>query len=284
MSDGYHDLLTDGHEAATRRYTLINTRREQMSSRTFKVRSPHMTGEDITAWQGVLKKITSDWGATDTIKADGKYGIATRDLSASVLHGLGISTLEMAKGITPELRIKVRNKRLTLTERARYAARTGWRAAFVARYAHHAVAPPLAKILSSSWGYHPGVHDGVDLICNPDATLYALCDATVVDVRSSGWWGLGAPSDPDLKAKGDGIIQLESRVTCGPFRPGQHFAYGHAEHATVHVGQVVKAGTVIGKAGFANAWHVHFMVNGGSNTRGIGDRDPMPYVNYAMTH
>ncbi len=60
-----------------------------------------------------------------------------------------------------------------------------------------------------------------------------------------------------------------------------HFAYGHAEKATVHVGQTVKAGQKIGHAGFANAWHIHFMVNGGTTVKGIGDRDPLPFVNHA---
>jgi hypothetical protein len=43
----------------------------------------------------------------------------------------------------------------------------------------------------------------------------------------------------------------------------------------------VKAGQKIGHAGFANAWHIHFMVNGGGHTRGIGDRDPLPFINHA---
>ena len=49
-------------------------------------------------------------------------------------------------------------------------------------------------------------------------------------------------------------------------------------------GQVVEAGEVIAHAGFANAWHVHFMVNGRSDAKGVGDRDPMPYVEYAIAH
>jgi murein DD-endopeptidase MepM/ murein hydrolase activator NlpD len=63
-----------------------------------------------------------------------------------------------------------------------------------------------------------------------------------------------------------------------------HFGYGHAEHARVREGDTVKAGQRIGRAGFANAPHVHFMVNGGNTTRGVGDRDPMPFVRYAIKH
>jgi murein DD-endopeptidase MepM/ murein hydrolase activator NlpD len=54
----------------------------------------------------------------------------------------------------------------------------------------------------------------------------------------------------------------------------------------VNRGDRVAAGAVIGKSGFANAWHVHFMVNGGirrsdGTASGVGDRDPMPYVRLA---
>lgn len=145
------------------------------------------------------------------------------------------------------------------------------------------VAKPVDPILSSSWGYHPGVHDGVDLITEADDTLYAICDARVIDVRSSGWWGKGArASSGHPISDGDGIIQLECLTDAGPFVKGMHFGYGHAEKASVKVGQTVKAGQPIGRAGFANAWHIHFMANGGGTSRGVGDRDPMPYVLYAI--
>lgn len=60
-----------------------------------------------------------------------------------------------------------------------------------------------------------------------------------------------------------------------------HFGYGHAEHAVVSEGQIVRAGDPIGQAGFANAGHTHFMVNGSDTMKGIGDRDPMPFVTFA---
>jgi murein DD-endopeptidase MepM/ murein hydrolase activator NlpD len=52
----------------------------------------------------------------------------------------------------------------------------------------------------------------------------------------------------------------------------------------VREGQHVKAGDVIGKAGLANAWHTHFMVNGRTDAKGLGDRDPRPFVDYARAH
>jgi murein DD-endopeptidase MepM/ murein hydrolase activator NlpD len=141
------------------------------------------------------------------------------------------------------------------------------------------VAAPLDHIISDSNGWNPRAHDGVDLICAEKAPLYAICDALVIDVRAGGWWGKSPTGNVAL---GDGIIQLECAVNVGPFKEGMHFGYGHAEAARVKVGDHVRAGQVIGRAGFANAWHVHFMVNNGATTRGIGDRDPKPFVDYAV--
>lgn len=142
------------------------------------------------------------------------------------------------------------------------------------------VAPPLNRITNHSNGYTgPGGHDGVDLICGANAPIYAICDAEVIDVRSGGWWGKSPSGDV---SKGDGIIQLKCLVDTGPFKKGMHFGYGHAEHAVVEVGDSVAAGKHIGHAGFAVAWHVHFMANGGGTDRGTGDRDPWPFVEYAM--
>lgn len=146
------------------------------------------------------------------------------------------------------------------------------------------VSAPVVPILQHSWGYHPPVHDGVDLITEGNDVLYALCDGTVIDARSTGWWGKGAkPSSGHSVSDGDGIIRIRCDVDAGPFKPGMVFSYGHAEKATVRVGQKVKAGQKIGHAGFANAWHVHFMASD-HDIMGRGDRDPWPYVDYACKH
>jgi murein DD-endopeptidase MepM/ murein hydrolase activator NlpD len=143
------------------------------------------------------------------------------------------------------------------------------------------VVAPLEPILADSWGWHPGTHDGIDLICNPAELLLAMCKSTVVRADAGGWWGKGAPSDPAVRARGDGIIILRALISAGPIRPGLNLCYGHAEQATVAAGQTVEAGQVIGRAGYANAWHVHFMVNARADTKGIGDRDPRPIIDYA---
>ncbi len=147
------------------------------------------------------------------------------------------------------------------------------------------VSPPLKTVITDAHGFKPG-HDGVDLICPPNEPALAMCKAKVVRVSAAGWWGSNAtPSPGHPVGDGDGIIIIESLVDAGPIRKGLHFCYGHAEHATVKVGDTVQAGQVIGKAGFARAWHLHFMVNDDKPVngvyRGVGDRDPKPYLDYA---
>jgi murein DD-endopeptidase MepM/ murein hydrolase activator NlpD len=142
----------------------------------------------------------------------------------------------------------------------------------------------VSKILQDSWGYHKGVHGGVDLICPPNAPIFAICKAKVIDVREEGWWGNPTPTPEHPASDGDGIIQLECLADNGPLKKGLHFGYGHSEHHSVNVGDIVEAGQPIGKAGYANAWHVHFMVNDGTTMDGVGDRDPKPFVDYARKY
>ena len=42
-------------------------------------------------------------------------------------------------------------------------------------------------------------------------------------------------------------------------------------------------GEVIARGGFARA-SVHLMVNGRTDAKGVGDRDPMPFVKYAIAN
>jgi murein DD-endopeptidase MepM/ murein hydrolase activator NlpD len=253
--------------------------------RTFKLMAPLMQGNDIKEWQQILNKQFDNWGVNFHVKLGGDYAVPTRDATATVLHGLGILRTEMSNGVTPELRIKVRDKKLSPTERVRRVQRRLWRRRLRDKYAAGGVAPPLAKIFSSAWGWTPPGHDGVDLTCPPNAPIFALCDAKVIDVRSAGWWGSNATAHAGHPiSDGDGIVQLECLVNLGPFRKGMHFGYGHSEKHTVREGQTVKAGQQLGHAGYARGWHVHFMVNAGNTTMGIGDRNPMPWVDYARKH
>lgn len=254
-----------------------------MSERTFKIDSPHMRGDDVRAWQDTLNRQMNTWTVDYQIAEDGDYGVTTRSLTATVCHGLGLESASeaMKDGVTPELRVKLRNKDQTPAEKIRYAERASYRDALRRRYGGGGVSSPLVKILADSWGYHPGVHDGIDLICLPESVIYAVCEGRIVRVASSGWWGNNPSGDV---SKGDGIIILRATQSVGPIRKGMNLCYGHAEHAVVKEGQLVRAGQALGRAGLAVAWHVHFMVNDNNDTRGVGDRDPRPIYNYCRAN
>lgn len=153
------------------------------------------------------------------------------------------------------------------------------------------VCAPVSPILADSWGWHPGVHDGEDLIANFGDEVVAIVGGTIVDARASGWWNLGAKASSGHPiGDGDGIIQLLVGEDVGPFKKGMVFGYGHTEHAIVKPGQKVVAGQTIGRIGWAIAGHIHAMVNDGTHRRsdggysGVGDRDPRPFIDYAVEH
>ncbi|CAB4894751.1 unannotated protein [freshwater metagenome] len=259
-----------------------------MSSRTLKVTTPPMRGEDVAGWERTMNKVLQGWGAkTYRHPESGAYGVGDRSLAASIAYGYGIAAGALEGGITPELRIKIRNKRFSSAELERYHVRADWRRRLVKRLeqaSEPGVHRLVAKVTQDSWGWHPPVHDGIDLICPANALLYAPARCRVIDVRSSGWWGKGAqPSGGHPVSDGDGIIQVELLETVGPLKKGLHLGFGHAEGARVRVGQVVQAGDVLGHAGFANAWHVHFMVNDGRfGLQGRGSQDPRPITDYCQ--
>lgn len=221
------------------------------------------------------------------IDADSIYGLADRSYTASLCHALGMNAGEVMKdGVTPELRTRIRHRDLTNTEKRAMADRVNYRRRLREQFVGSMidVHRPVNKIIADSWDYHPGTHDGIDVIAPANATIYAMVKGRIIDARKDGWWGLGAPSDPKIRGKGDGITQLEILETVGPFKKGYHIAYGHAEHPRVKVGDVVKAGTPIAKVGLANAWHIHLMYNTGNTTKGIGNVDPRAILDYAVRH
>jgi hypothetical protein len=253
--------------------------------RTFKIDSPIMRGTDIAAWQQLLIDVGKGWGITFPLKVDGNYGMATRSFSKMILFGRGFSHEQLDDGITPWLRQLTRvpdDRPDAVKKRTSEPWRVEFRDNLRKKYASDQpdVAAPIGKIITMTWGYHKGVHDGIDLICGPKAPILAICDAEIIDVRPSGWWG----NNPSGEVwKGDGIIQIRCLTDDGPFKHGMHFGYGHAEGADVTVGQRVYAGHRLGEAGLAVAWHIHLMGNNGEfGLKGKGSFDPRPFVNYAI--
>lgn len=262
--------------------------------RTFKIQDNPMKGDDVKAWEQELKELFKGIGIDAPIVANGTYADIDRSYTKSFCYAIGINDVDdaMSNGVTPSLRTYLRHWRTRHSdaEDKRMDERKDWRRRLRDRYGkirdanQGDVSLFIKKLLADSWGYHPGIHDGIDLISLPDVPIYAPVKCKVVDVRSSGWWGLGAPSDPVLRAKGDGIVQLEVLETIGPFKRGDHIGLGHAEKARVHEGQVVSAGHWVANTGFANAWHIHCMQNDGSTMKGIGNKNPKPMVDYSIKH
>lgn len=250
--------------------------------RTFKVDRPALKGEDVQQWQQTINSMFAKWDIDLRVKVDGEYGLASRSATATLLYALGIEQGEMKDGVTPGLRVKVRNyqRKLSPKERARFAQRVAWRRRLRQKWARGVkVARPVNKIITSAWGYHKGVHDGIDVQTPPAATVYAMVKSRVIDVRAGGWWGRSPSGDV---SKGDGIVQLEVLETVGPFTKGMHIGYGHCEHACVREGQIVEAGEPVARVGLAVTWHTHLMVNDGQTTKGIGTRDPRKLLDFAM--
>ena len=249
-------------------------------SRTLNLTTPHQRGEDVEAWRIFVARKFRSWNIHYPLAPGDQYDQATRAATATLMRAWGVRSAQeaMASGVTSWWRTKIRNDSRSLTERALFVARAPYRASLRRKYSAKGIAAPLAHVIEDSWGYHPPGHDGLDLICAEDAPLFAICDGTIVRADASGWWGKGAQASAGHPVSdGDGVIILRCGVNRGPFKKGLNFVYGHAEHATVKAGDRVKAGQVIGKAGFANAAHVHLCVNGRKDTLGVGDRDPRPF-------
>lgn len=257
---------------------------KKKQSRTFKIQDPIMSGSDVKDYQQELLRIGQTWGLDLPLKADGDYGMATRSIGKMIFYGRGYSHSALEHGVTPELRIQLRNperRSQGVKQAADSKVRRQYRDDLRKKFDKDSdVASPISKITTMTWGYHAGVHDGVDLICGPNAPLYAICDAEVIDVRPSGWWGNNPSGDV---WRGDGIIQIEAIKTVGPIKKGMHFGYGHAEGADVKVGEKVQEGDRLGEAGLAVAWHCHFMANTGNvGLRGVGTFDPRRILEYAI--
>lgn len=251
--------------------------------RTFKVESPLMKGGDVKQWQKDVKALFKKLKIDCPIAVDGVYGQGTRSFTAELVHASGLSAkVQMKDGVTPELRIKLRNGDYNKAQlKVRHSkARREYREKLRKRWSAAKVHAPVSRIITDAWGYHPGVHDGVDVVSIEGAPAMAMIKSKIVDVRSGGWWGKSPSGDV---SKGDGIVQMEVLESVGPFKRGMHIGYGHCEHARVKVGQIVHAGETVALVGLAVVAHIHLMVNDGKQgNRGVGTQDPRPFIDYAV--
>lgn len=261
-------------------------KRSTRKPRTFTVTT---RGKDVKTWQADVKKLFKKLGINCPIKIDGIYGQKTRSFTAALCHASGLSASKaMADGVTPELRIKLRNDDLTPAQKKTKAskARKDYRAKLRKRWAPKKVHAPITLITTDDWGYSPGGHDGIDVTGQrPGLPVFAMVKAKVIDVRMGDWWGASPSGNVAL---GDGIVQLEVLETVGPFKKGDHIGYGHVEQPNnkplVKKGQIVEAGDQIGALGLAVTPHIHLMLNDGSTTQGRGNKNPRAILNYAVKH
>lgn len=110
-----------------------------MSDRTLSLTSPHMHGGDVQQLQHDINAELKRWNVDTATVVDGEYGQQTRDLAKTVLYGLGVANpqRELAHGVTPALRLLIRNRDLTAAQRKLYNERAEWRKRLAQRYGKH---------------------------------------------------------------------------------------------------------------------------------------------------
>lgn len=119
---------SDGTAYEAKLRALFDDEPAPVRARTFRIQSPHMTGDDIRAFQRVINERYRRWGVAKRIDEDGEYGSVTRLAVRQVCHGLGLAKADYPGGVTRELRIRVRTpSRRSPEELARARGRRGWR-------------------------------------------------------------------------------------------------------------------------------------------------------------
>jgi hypothetical protein len=118
---------SDGAAYEAKLRALFDRAPVQPAARTFRIQSPHMTGEDIRAFQRVVNERFRRWGVSKRIEEDGEYGSITRLAVRQVCHGLGLAKADYPGGVTPELQLRVRTpSRRSPAELGRARKRRGW--------------------------------------------------------------------------------------------------------------------------------------------------------------
>lgn len=107
---------------------------------TLKLTRPPMRGNAPEEWEREINRQFRKMNIAFRVKVDALYSDSDREATERLLYALGIERKQMARGVTPALRVKVRRGKLTAAERARKAARVGWRRRLRKKYA-----PPKPK-------------------------------------------------------------------------------------------------------------------------------------------
>src|SRR3954453_16625572 len=99
----------------------------------------------IASFQRLLNHRYEQWEVDRRIDVDGEYGGETRDATREIMFGLGIAQNELDHGVTPALRIKLRDPaRRSRAETQRADSRADWRRRLRRRYEGHGPAAALA--------------------------------------------------------------------------------------------------------------------------------------------
>lgn len=223
-----------------------------MSDRTFKLTSPLMEGRDIAHLQQTLNRRFARWHVAFRLDVDGAYGADTREATQRVVYGLGIPLRALDHGVSPELRIKLRQpERRSDEERARAAERTSWLRRMRKRFDGHGPDAAIAYARK-----HIGVTENP-----PNSNRGRLIDQwqRMCDISAAPWCGCfanaclvagGFPSQSWLRY----CPWIEARARSGEAgwswhsvaqaRPGDLVLFGSriAQHVELYVG----AGGTIG--------------------------------------
>lgn len=232
-----------------------------MSDRTFKLTSPLMRGRDVAYFQETLNERFGYWDIAFHLDIDGEYGSHTRSATERVMYGLGIGQRELAHGVTPELRSKLRHPdRRTRDECTRALGRRDWLKRMRDRYNGHGPAAAIAYARK-----HIGVSEHP-----PNSNRGPLIDRwqRMCGVAAAPWCGCfcnaalvaaGFPSQPWLRY----CPWIEGRARSGEggwswhsiqqARPGDLVLFGRgvAQHVELYVGDGATIGgnTSSGNAG-----------------------------------
>jgi hypothetical protein len=102
---------------------------------TYRLRTPPLRSAGIKRLQRDINRRFARWGIARTIAEDGVFGKDTERAAHQVLIALGVAAAAYERGITPRLRVVIRDPgRRTTAEKLRARDRRGYRAKLRTRY------------------------------------------------------------------------------------------------------------------------------------------------------